>query len=105
MSAITNSAPASTLSSTASNPASTTSGLSGTVSPVQAAVGPVSGINYSNLIQALVASQARQVTDLQNNIQTSETKQGDYQTLSANLTTLATALQTLGQSSTFLSYL
>src|SRR5580658_11044623 len=98
------SAPASTLSSTSSNPALTTSGTSGTVAPVQASVGPVSGINYQTLISELVASQQLQVTNLQDDIQTDTTQQGDYQTLSANLTTLATALQTLGQSSTFQSY-
>jgi flagellar hook-associated protein 2 len=100
----TTSAPASTLSSTSSNPALTTSGTSGTVAPVQASVGPVSGINYQTLISELVASQQLQVTNLQDDIQTDTTQQGDYQTLSANLTTLATALQTLGQSSTFQSY-
>jgi len=76
----------------------------GTVSTVQASVGPVSGINYQQLISELVASQQLQVTNLDNDIQTDETKQGDYQTLSANLTTLATSLQTLGTSSTFQNY-
>ena len=100
----TTSAPASTLSSTSSNPALTSSSTTGTVAPVQASVGPVSGINYQTLISELVASQQLQVTNLQNDIQTDTTQQGDYQTLAANLTTLATALQTLGQSSTFQSY-
>jgi flagellar hook-associated protein 2 len=104
MSAInTSSAPASSLQSTAANPSSTTSSSTGTVSPIQSAVGPVSGINYATLIQELVASQQLQVTNFQNDIQTDETQQGDYQTLAANLTTLATTLQTLGQSSTFQS--
>jgi len=98
------SAPASSLSSTASNPSLTSSGTTGTVAPVQASVGPVSGINYQTLISELVASQQLQVTNFQNDIQTDTTQQGDYQTLAANLTTLATALQTLGQSSTFQSY-
>jgi flagellar hook-associated protein 2 len=56
------------------------------------------------LITDLVASQAQQVTDLQNDIQTDQTQQGDYQTLAANLTTLATSLQTLGTASTYQNY-
>jgi flagellar hook-associated protein 2 len=100
----TSSAPASTLTSTASNPALLSSGTGGTVSKVQSSVGPVSGINYQTLITELVASQQLQVTNLQNDIQTDTTQQGDYQTLSANLATLAAALQTLGQSSTYQTY-
>jgi len=91
--------------STASNPSTSSSSSStGTVAPIEASVGPVSGINYQTLITDLVASQARQVTDLQTNIQTDQTQQGDYQTLAANLTTLATSLQTLGNKSTYQNF-
>jgi flagellar hook-associated protein 2 len=105
MSAISSTSSITPLISTAANPSTaTSSSTTGTVAPVQATVGPISGINYQTLITDLVASQAQQVTDLQNNIQTDETKQGDYQTLAANLTTLATSLQTLGNKSTYQNY-
>jgi flagellar hook-associated protein 2 len=105
MSAIQSTSSSSPTISTASNPALTTASSStGTVAPIQSSVGPVSGINYQTLITDLVASQQQQVTDLQNDIQTQTTQQGDYQTLAANLTTLATSLQTLGTGSTYQNY-
>ena len=73
----------------------------GTVSPVQASVGPISGINYSNLITALVASQQKQITDVQNNIQTAQTQQGDYQALEANLAAVLSSIQSLGSKTLF----
>src|SRR5580698_9630657 len=80
------------------------SGSGSTVGTVQSTVGPVSGINYQNLITELEASQQLQVTNIDNEIQTDQTKQEDYATLSANLSTLATSLQTLGTTSTFQTY-
>src|ERR1700685_3463304 len=104
MSAISSTGSSSPLISTASNPPAASTSTTGTVAPIQSSVGPVSGINYQTLIDDLVASQQRQVTDLQTDISNQETEQGDYQTLGANLSTLATALQTLGQSSTYQAY-
>ncbi len=104
MSSISSTPTVSTAASTASNPAVTNAGTSGTVAAVQASVGPISGINYQTLITDLVASQQKQVTDLQSDISNQTTQQEDYQTLSANLTTLATSLQTLGTKSTYQNY-
>src|SRR5580704_9341380 len=77
---------------------------SGTSNLVQSTVGPVSGINYQNLITALVSSQQLQVTDLQNNIATIEGQQTGYQTLAANLAPVTTAIQSLSQPSTFQTF-
>jgi flagellar hook-associated protein 2 len=76
----------------------------GTSSLVQSTVGPVSGINYQNLITALVSSQQQQVTDLQNDIATIEGQQTGYQTLAANLAPVTTAIQSLSQPSTFQTF-
>jgi flagellar hook-associated protein 2 len=80
------------------------SGSGSTVGHVQSSVGPVSGINYQNLITELEASQQLQVTNINNEISGNQTQQEDYATLSANLSTLATSLQTLGTNSTFQTY-
>ncbi|HET6324273.1 MAG TPA: flagellar cap protein FliD N-terminal domain-containing protein, partial [Planctomycetaceae bacterium] len=76
----------------------------GTSSKVQSTVGPVSGINYQNLITALVASQQLQVTDLQNNISTIQAQQTGYETLEANLAPVTTAIQSLSFPATFQAF-
>ena len=83
---------------------SSTGSSGATTSLVQASTGPVSGINYSTLIQDLVASQQEQVTNLQNNISTIQSKEAAYSALDANLAPVASTLQTLGQASTFQQY-
>src|SRR6202035_3763122 len=103
MSTIQSSTPSTTFSSSAGSlpgGANTT----GTVARVTSSVGPASGINYQSLITALVASQAQQVTDLQNNIAAIVTKQTGYQTLEANLAPVTSAVQTLASPSTFQNF-
>jgi flagellar hook-associated protein 2 len=73
-------------------------------SGIQSTVGPISGINYQQLVTALLAVQQQQITDVQNQVSAAQGEQTAYQTLEANLAPLTASAQTLGQTSTFQTF-
>lgn len=68
---------------------------------ISSGVGLVSGINYTNLITALTANNQGQISILQAEVTTAQNQQTGLNSLSANLLSLSTSAQTLGNKSTY----